>query len=261
MLTVFGTTQCSTSTFISGSKFEAALAALTRSYPVTIILASTEKNGPSETKVGGQATLELVGKTDGRDMLMFPGEIIGSGAVECQRWWTGGCMVRVRGFFHAAMPARTNDKAVRIADNLSPGSSILAFHQPPLPVAATLSIPIVASNHRSYHCVSHVHTAGNAATNHSCHCTTRGSIHRQTHSLPRHNAIADTNTIAAMDTYHKWDHAVTSIPPLGYNATTKRSVPLTTCATDTPKDHTSLSRRFYHVDATWNLYLSIMLTT
>ena len=37
------------------------------------------------------------------------------------------------------MSSRTNNKVVRVADNLPPASSILVPNQPPLPAAATLS--------------------------------------------------------------------------------------------------------------------------
>ena len=36
-------------------------------------------------------------------------------------------------------------------------------------------------------------------------------------NVPHRNATVDT-TIAAINTCHKWDHAATSLPPVGYTA-------------------------------------------
>ena len=51
------------------------------------------------------------------------------------------CNFRLRWPKFYSTLARANNEAVRIADNLSLASSILAFHQPPPPVVTTLSFP------------------------------------------------------------------------------------------------------------------------
>ena len=104
--------------------------------------------------------------------------------------------------------AGTNNEAVRIGNNLSLASAILVPNRRPLPVATTLSsVPTVVPATTE---ATSIHTAGTAATNHSCRCTTsdnEGPCIAKSYSsrlnLPRHNATTNTNTVATIDTRHR----------------------------------------------------------